>query len=88
MPAEALAKDMAVNVVSALAAAHEATVDFSELPTTASKTFIYTGNACNTMPIPPLLSLGMGKSATAHALHFATKVYADKGFQSVANEAF
>ncbi|KAG8527685.1 uncharacterized protein KY384_007839 [Bacidia gigantensis] len=72
---------LSINTTSVLAAAHEAVTDFSQLPATASKTFIYTGNRLNIAPIAPLLSLGIGKSATAHLIHSASEAYKEKGFK-------
>lgn len=76
-----LERDLAINTTSVLAAAHEATVAFDDLPSTASRTFIYTGNRLNIDPIAPLLSLGIGKSATAHLIRSASEVYKDKGYK-------
>jgi len=76
-----LTRDIAVNTTSVLSAAHHATISFGQLPTSASRTFIYTGNRLNIAPIPPLLSLGMGKSATAHMIALASQVYKDKGWK-------
>lgn len=76
-----LTRDLAINTVSAIAAAHEATLSFASLPKSAARTFIYTGNKCNGGPVPPVLSLGIGKTATAHAIHYASKTYREKGFR-------
>lgn len=72
---------MAINTFSVLAAADEAVKGFRELPSDAAKTFIFTGNRLNIEPIPPLLSNGMGKSATAHFLATAAMTYAKEGFK-------
>lgn len=77
------AKDLTVNTTSAYVAAQQAIQAFESLPDSASRTFIYTGNALNTMVMPPLLTLGVGKSATAHIIEVATKSYGDKGFKYV-----
>ncbi|MCJ1456198.1 hypothetical protein MMC28_006558 [Mycoblastus sanguinarius] len=76
-----LTRELAVNTTSVLAAAHETTLAFAELPASASKTFIYTGNKLNTGPILPLLSLGIGKSATAHMISSASQAYKEKGYK-------
>lgn len=76
-----LSRDLNINTVSALAAAHEAVLSFETLPASASRTFIYTGNRLNIAPIPPLLSLGVGKSATAHVIASASVAYKDKGYR-------
>jgi hypothetical protein len=72
---------MAVNTTSVLAAAHQAVLGFAQLPVTSARMFIYTGNALNTGPILPLLSLGMGKSASAHLIASASQAYKDKGYK-------
>lgn len=80
---EAFDRDLAINTTSVFAAAHEATLAFDQLPASASKTFIFTGNQTNIDPTPPLLSQDMGKSATAHMINFASRVYVGKGYKSV-----
>lgn len=76
-----LAQDFNINTLSVLAAAHEAVLSFEKLPPSASRTFIYTGNRLNIAPILPLLSLGVGKSATAHMISSASLAYEDKGYR-------
>lgn len=82
VPISTFTSDFTINTTSALIAAHEATVGFAELPATASKTFLYTGNGLNVVPpIAPLLTLGVGKSASAHIIALASKAYSDKGYK-------
>ena len=81
LPYSALSKELAVNVVSALAAADEAVKSFRELPSDIPKAFIYTGNRLNVEPIPRLLSLGIVKAAGAHLIAHAASVYKDEGFK-------
>lgn len=69
--------DLAMNTTSAYVAAHEAVLAFQELPSDASKTFIYTGNAMNDKPAAPYMGLGLGKTATAHAIQIAATTYKD-----------
>jgi hypothetical protein len=47
------------------------------------KTFIYTGNALNDIivPMPMMLDLGMGKSASAYWIGVADALYAAKGYR-------
>lgn len=75
------ARDLSINTTSAFAAAQQAALAFAQLPASASKTFIYTGNALNTMTLPPLMSLGVGKSAMAHVIQSAVAAYKEKGFK-------
>ena len=72
---------MHINTTSAFAAAQQAVAAFETLPASASRTFIYTGNALNTTTMAPLLDLGVGKSATAHVVQVAAAAYRDKGFK-------
>jgi hypothetical protein len=75
-------KDLTINTISTFAAAQAAIQGFAQLPDTASRTFIYTGNILNTnFIIPPLLDLGVGKSATAHVIHSASAAYKEKGYK-------
>ncbi|KAF2024247.1 putative short-chain dehydrogenase [Setomelanomma holmii] len=75
-------KDLNINTISVFAAAQQAALAFSQLPESAGKTFIYTGNVLNTNTIiAPLMSLGVGKSATAHMIQSAAAAYASQGFK-------
>ncbi|KAK9482169.1 hypothetical protein V1527DRAFT_415745 [Lipomyces starkeyi] len=82
VPLANFARDLTINTTTAFVAAQQAAQSFSELPDSASRTFIYTGNILNTeFVIPPLLDLGVGKSATAHIIHSAATAYKDRGFK-------
>jgi NAD(P)-dependent dehydrogenase (short-subunit alcohol dehydrogenase family) len=75
-------QNLAINTISPYAAAQQATLGFAELPESASRTFIYTGNMLNTGIIfPPLLTLGLGKNATSYLVHHAATTLAEKGFK-------
>ena len=74
-------KDFNINTVSAFVAAQQAATGFAQLPDSAAKTFIYTGNILNTAIIPPLLDLGVGKAATAHIIQSAAAAYKDRGYK-------
>ncbi len=74
-------RDMAINTNSVLEAAKQAVLSFDQLPSSASRTFIFTGNILNTEPILPMLSMGMGKAATAHLIFNASMAYKDKGYR-------
>ena len=76
-----LEQDLAVNVTGMLVAARKAVEGFEKLPSETPKSFIYTGNFLNKEVMPPLMSLGIGKSASAHTLAVASKVYGPKGFR-------
>ncbi|KAL9110602.1 MAG: hypothetical protein Q9227_004960 [Pyrenula ochraceoflavens] len=81
LPLTDFTRDLSINTVSAFVAAQQAAAAFSQLPGSASRTFIYTGNCLNTMTLPPLMSLGVGKSATARMIQSAAEGYKDKGFK-------
>ncbi|KAK4540186.1 hypothetical protein LTR36_009684 [Oleoguttula mirabilis] len=74
-------QDIAVNTSSVLVAARRAVQDFEQLPSTVPKTFVYTGNFLNTEVMPFLISLGIGKSASAHLIAVASKAYGPKGYR-------
>ncbi|KFX99534.1 hypothetical protein O988_03803 [Pseudogymnoascus sp. VKM F-3808] len=74
-------RDLTVNTNSAYLAAQQAVLGFKELPDSASKTFIFTGNITNIVPVARLLDSGVGKSATAHIIESAALAYADQGFK-------
>ena len=74
-------RDFTINTVSPFVAAQQAVTGFAQLSESESRTFIYTGNALNTMIIPPLLDLGVGKSATAHIIRSAASAYKDRGYK-------
>lgn len=76
-------QDDAVNVSSALAAAKQAVQGFEKLPSSVAKSFIYTGNFLNNPDnaMPVMISAGMGKSAAAHMVAVAAKVYSPKGYK-------
>ena len=76
-----LTRTLAINTLSAYAAAQQAAVAFADLPESASRTFIYTGNITNVSPIPAILDSGIGKAATANLIHTAAEAYKDKGFK-------
>lgn len=78
-----LYRDLNVNMVSPFVAAQQAAAGFAQLPASASKTFIYTGNILNTAIIPQLLDLGVGKAATAHIIQSAAAAYKSHGYKYV-----
>lgn len=78
---ENFTRDFTINTTSAFVAAQQASRAFGNLPETASRTFIYTGNITNLSPIVSLMDLGVGKSATAHIIQCAAEAYKDKGYK-------
>ena len=80
-PLDSFTTDQTVNTISLYAAIQESIKGFAELPFNSSKTFIYTGNALNKMVIPPMLSLGVGKAASAHLIEYVSKAYILDGYK-------
>jgi NAD(P)-dependent dehydrogenase (short-subunit alcohol dehydrogenase family) len=83
IPSESVAKDLTVNTVSPYTAAQQAVIAWETLPKETLKTFIFTGNIQNliALPIPMMLNLGIGKSASAHWIEVADTLYATKGYR-------
>ncbi|KAK9772814.1 putative Short chain type dehydrogenase [Seiridium cardinale] len=81
LPLAALNRDVAINVTSAFVAAQQAASGFAQLPASASRTFIYTGNILNTAILPAFIDQGIGKSAGAHMIWAASAAYQDRGFK-------
>ncbi|EXJ92922.1 hypothetical protein A1O3_01478 [Capronia epimyces CBS 606.96] len=81
LPLAAFNRDVAINITSAFVAAQQAASGFAQLPSSASRTFIYTGNILNVAILPSFLSQGMGKSAGAHMIWAASAAYQDRGYK-------
>jgi NAD(P)-dependent dehydrogenase (short-subunit alcohol dehydrogenase family) len=86
VPADQFTKDLNVNTVSPYVAAQEAVKSWASMGEEregGNKTFIYTGNALNQtiMPVPLFLTLGVGKSASAHWIGLADALYREKGYR-------
>lgn len=64
-----------------LISAQQAVLAFRQLPASASKTFIFTGNILNLKTVPGMMTFGMGKTATAHAIEYAATAYKGEGFK-------
>lgn len=75
------ADDLAINTTSAFAAAKEAVLSFDAIEESTPKSFIYTGNICSQQILVPLITLGVGKSASAHFVEMGAKVYGPKGYR-------
>lgn len=80
---EEIQDEFSINTFSPLFAAQEAVKGFKQLPQSASRTFIFTGNALNDLVIPAVLTFGMAKSATARMVTFASAAYEKQGFKYV-----
>jgi NAD(P)-dependent dehydrogenase (short-subunit alcohol dehydrogenase family) len=83
VPADNVALDLTVNTVSPYVAAQQAVSGWKALPSEMKKTFIYTGNITNVsiVPMPLMLDIGMGKSASAFWIGLADNLYSAQGFR-------
>lgn len=83
VPAESVLTDLNVNTISPYVAAQQAVSGWEKLPQKIKKTFIYTGNITNVLvvPMPLMLDIGMGKSASAFWVGLADAMYSGKGFR-------
>ncbi|KUL86745.1 hypothetical protein ZTR_04834 [Talaromyces verruculosus] len=81
IPSERVAGDLVVNTVSPYVAAQQALAAWETLPKETKKTFIYTGNAMGTtvIPVPLMLNLGIGKSASLFWVGVADLTYSARG---------
>jgi hypothetical protein len=75
--------DLNINTVSLYAAVKEALAGFDKLPSSDSKTFLYTGNILNVSPAPMFTTLGVGKTASAFIIEVASGAYSRKGYKLV-----
>ncbi|KAH8595852.1 hypothetical protein B0O99DRAFT_144823 [Bisporella sp. PMI_857] len=81
VPIESVKREFAVNTFSPVLAAQEAVKGFKKLPSSASRTFIFTGNFLNINVWPSMLTFGMSKNATAHLIRGASIAYQSQGFK-------
>jgi len=78
IPTSDFEKDLNINTVSAYVAAQETIRGWEELGKEGGKkTFVFTGNLLNqkVMPVPVFVTLGVGKSASAHWVGLADEVF-------------
>lgn len=83
IPVESVTSDLNINTISPYVAAQQAVSGWETLPKETKKTFIYTGNILNVgvIPVPLMLDLGMGKSASAYWLGLADTTYSARGYR-------
>ena len=83
IPAESVVSDLNINTVSPYVAAQQAVSGWETLPKEVKKTFIYTGNILNVsvVPVPAMLDLGIGKSASAFWIGVADALYSSRGYR-------
>ncbi|KAF5667098.1 short chain type dehydrogenase [Fusarium heterosporum] len=73
--------DQSVIVNGLFIAAQQAVFGFAQLSSSASRTFLYTGNILNVSMIPGFMALGAGKSASAYIIWTASAAYKDRGYK-------
>ena len=78
-----LRRDYAVNIDGAFVAMQQAAQGFAQLPSSAARTYIATGNVLNVAILPRFISQGVGKSAAAHMIWAASDAYKDRGYKYV-----
>ncbi len=76
-----LENDTTVNIHSAFVAAQQAVAGFAQLPASAARTFIYTGNVLNVSMLPQFLTNGIGKAGAAYMMWTASAAYKEKGYK-------
>lgn len=81
--AESVISDLNVNTVTPFVVAQEAVRAWETLPKETKKTFIYTGNVQNVsvLPVPLLMSLGIGKAGSAYWIGVADATSAAPGLR-------
>lgn len=72
-----------MNVVPAYAALQEFVTSIRTLSKDVLKTFIYTGNSLNPVPLRIVLHTGMGKAGAAHLIEGSALAYKKEGFRCV-----
>lgn len=86
IPTEAFENSLAVNTTSAFVAAREALASFQKID--GPKTYIFTGNMLNEGPYPSMLTLGVGKAASAHFVRLADELYKGQNIRCVPASSF
>lgn len=82
IPAAALENDMRVNTISFYAVASAAIAGWQALSSASSRpALIFTGNPLPWVHMPWLLSLGIGKAASASLVSHLVAAYGPKGFR-------
>jgi hypothetical protein len=76
-----LGRDTNINIYSPFVAAQQAVSGFAQLPASAPRTFIYTGNVLNVAVLPKFISAGIGKSGAAHMIWAASDAYKERGYK-------
>jgi hypothetical protein len=78
-----LTREFNLNALSGLITAQQAVKGFKQLPSSASRTFIFTANALNEIMIQQVLTFGMAKKAVSYMVEAASMAYREAGFRYV-----
>ncbi|KAF2166432.1 hypothetical protein M409DRAFT_23074 [Zasmidium cellare ATCC 36951] len=70
-----------VGFESQYVAAQEAVKGFKTLPESVPKTFIFTGNALNQVPIPQVFPFALSKRLSATVIEYGANAYGSKGYR-------
>lgn len=70
-----------VGFESQYVAAQEALKGFAELPESTPKTFIFTGNALNQIPIPTVFPFTSAKRTASTLIEYGANAYGPKGYR-------
>lgn len=83
VPVENVVLDLNVNTISPYVAAQQAVKGWETLPKETKKTFIYTGNnmSRDIVPMPMMLNLSIGKSASSAWIGLVDTLYSARGFR-------
>ena len=80
---DALRKPIIIGYESQYIAAQEALKGFAELPEAVPKTFIFTGNALNQVPLPEVFAFAAAERAAAALIEYGANAYGQKGYRWV-----
>lgn len=86
VPLEDINASIKTTFESAYVAAQEAVKGFQELRESLPKTFIFTGNALNQVPIPQVFSFALSKRLAAGVIEYGANAYGSKGYRDVSQQ--
>lgn len=81
MPLDVVRAPYTIGFESHYVAAQEALKGFAELPASTPKTFIFTGNALNQLPLAPVFPFAVSKRAAAALIEYGANAYGPQGYR-------
>ncbi|KAI9699582.1 MAG: hypothetical protein M1820_007081 [Bogoriella megaspora] len=78
---EELNAEFSINITSALISAKCAVTGWNERPDSRLKTFLYSGNKLPVLPLPGVLTFGIGKSSVFYMIATLDAAYGTKGYR-------